>query len=264
MTAARAEVRRRAMADHLLSIGAATTTELSERFEVSAVTIHRDLVELERRGVVRRFHGGVTAQPSSTFESLLDYRLNSELEHKQAIAAAALDHVHPGMSVLLDDSTTTLQLVPGLARRTPLTVATNFLRGLRELTTLQRDHDLEVIGIGGRYDPGHDSFGGLHATEQVRAMRVDAAFVSTAAVSATGIYYQGDEIASLKRAMIDSAAATYLLVDHTKLHREALLRVARITEVTMVITDSDADPERLAQWRRAGVACQVADVPTPT
>lgn len=252
-----AEVRRREMADHLLAEGSATPGDLADRFGISIVTVHRDLAELERRGVVRKFHGGVTALPSSTFESLLEHRLNSHVEHKQAIARTAAGLLEPGMSIMLDDSTTVLQLIKHLPEHTPLTVATNFVRGLNDLIGLQHP-ELTVIGIGGRYDPAHDSFNGLQAEQQVRRMRVDAAFISTSAVSRSALYYQGDAVASLKQAMIESSARTHLLVDHSKLRRDALLQVAQVSDVDVIITDSDADPDHVGAWRRAGVDCRIA------
>lgn len=257
-----AESRRRRMADHLLAVGSATPGELADRFEISVVTVHRDLAELERRGVVRKFHGGVTALPSSTFESLLAHRLKSHVRHKQAIARTAASLIEPGMSIMLDDSTTVLQLIEHLSAHHPLTVATNFVRGLDQLIALQAP-ELTVIGIGGRYDPAHDSYNGLQAEEQVRGMRVDAAFISTSAVSQTALYYQGDAVASLKRAMIESSARTYLLVDHSKLHRDALLRVAPVTDMDVIVTDARANPDHVQAWRRAGIECRIASEGTP-
>lgn len=252
------ETRRREVTEFLQTRGDAAPADLAEQFGVSPVTMHRDLTELERRGVVRRFHGGVTALPSSTFESLVGHRLTSQTAHKRGIAARALEEVQPGMSIMLDDSTTVVQMIAMLPAKAPLTVVTNFVRGLRQLAEISRDHDLTVVGIGGRYDSGHDSFGGLQAETQVRDLRVDAAFISTAAVSDTGLYYQEDTTASLKRLMIDSATRTHLLIDHTKLRREALLRVAPVTDMATVITDTEADPVRVEAWRRAGVTCHLA------
>lgn len=252
------ETRRREVIEFLQTRGDAAPADLAKQFGVSTVTMHRDLTELERRGVVRRFHGGVTALPSSTFESLVEHRLTTQLAHKRGIAERALEEIRPGMSIMLDDSTTALQLVELLPAKGPLTVVTNFLRGLRRLGELSKDHDLTVVAIGGRYDPGHDSFGGLQAEAQVRGLRVDAAFISTSAVSDTGLYYQENTTASLKRLMIESANQTYLLIDHTKLRREALLRVAPVTDMSTIITDTDADPVRVEAWRRAGITCHLA------
>lgn len=254
----RTETRKRLITEAVLDAGSASAQELAARFGVSIVTIHRDLDELERRGVVRKFHGGVTAQPSGIFESQMSYRLATMTAEKTAIARAALQHVRPGMSVLLDDSTTTLKMVEGLPERVPLHVATTFVAGLRRLSELAPDHDLTVIGIGGRYDVAHDSFVGVQTNEQVRGLHVDAVFMSTSAVSATDMFHQEEQIVALKREMLNSASKRYLLVDHTKLGRLALLKIASLTELDLIITDAGADPEVLAAWTAAGIAHTVA------
>jgi DeoR/GlpR family transcriptional regulator of sugar metabolism len=252
------EIRKRLITEAVLESGSATAQELASRFDVSIVTIHRDLDELERRGVVRKFHGGVTAQPSGVFESQMPYRLATMPGEKAAIAAAALQYVRPGMSILLDDSTTALRMIDGLTDRAPLHVATTFVAGLRRLTELSHDHDLTVIGIGGRYDVAHDSFVGMQTNEQVRGIHVDAVFMSAAAVSATDMYHQEEEIVALKREMLNAATKRYLLVDHTKLNRLTLLKIASLAELDLVITDAHADPEFLSTWSAAGIEYEIA------
>ena len=251
------EARKRLITEVVLDAGSATAQDLATRFGVSIVTIHRDLDELERRGVVRKFHGGVTAQPSGIFESQMSYRLASKAREKTAIASAALAHVSPGMSILLDDSTTVLKMIDGLATRAPLHVATTFVTGLRQLSELAQDHDLTVIGIGGRYDVAHDSFVGVQTNEQVRGIHVDAVFMSTSAVSATDMYHQEEQIVALKREMLSSATKKYLLVDHSKLGRLALLKIAALSDLDLVITDAGAAPEVLAAWSAAGIEYEV-------
>ena len=109
------EIRQRQIADRVVEQGSCSPQELAAEFGVSIMTIHRDLEQLERRGIVRRFHGGVTAQPSGVFESQMSYRMMTRTKEKSAIAAAALRHVEPGMSLLLDDSTTVMHMIKGLA-----------------------------------------------------------------------------------------------------------------------------------------------------
>ncbi|GAA3607700.1 DeoR/GlpR family DNA-binding transcription regulator [Microlunatus ginsengisoli] len=254
----KAEARKRLLTEAVLASGSATAAELAQRFGVSLVTIHRDLDELERRGVVRKFHGGVTAQPSGVFESQMPYRLASMTAEKEAIAATALRYVQPGMSILLDDSTTVLAMVDGLAERAPLHVATTFVAGMRRLSELAGDHDLTLIGIGGRYDVAHDSFVGVQTNQQVQGIHVDAVFLSTSAVSTTDLYHQEEQVAALKREMLNSASKRYLLIDHTKLNRRALLKIASLSELDLIITDDGADPDVLAAWSEAGIAYEIA------
>jgi DeoR/GlpR family transcriptional regulator of sugar metabolism len=253
------EMRKRLITDAVLASGSATAQDLANQFGVSLVTIHRDLDELERRGVVRKFHGGVSAQPSGVFESQMPYRLASMTAEKEAIAQAALGYVEPGMSILLDDSTTVLAMIDGLAERAPLHVATTFVTGMRRLSELAADHDITLIGIGGRYDVAHDSFVGVQTNSHVQGIHVDAVFISTSAVSLTDMYHQEEQVAALKREMLNSASKRYLLIDHTKLNRRALLKIASLSELDLIITDDAAAPEVLAAWTAAGIAYQIAE-----
>jgi DeoR/GlpR family transcriptional regulator of sugar metabolism len=256
------EIRQRQISDRVIAAGSCTAQELAATFGVSIMTIHRDLDVLEHRGIVRKFRGGVTAQPSGVFESQLSYRMTSNDAEKSAIAEAALQYVEPGMSVMLDDSTTILHMIPGLAQYAPLHVTTTFLTALNRLTALAVESDLTIIGLGGVYDGPHDSFVGMQCLEQIAGIRADVLFTSTSAVSAAHAFHQEERIVALKRAMIDAATKRYLLVDHTKLGRVALHRVVPLDEFDLVITDSRADPAVLSSWAASGIKYEIAPAPS--
>lgn len=252
------DARRRLIRERVIADGPCSAQELATAFDVSIMTIHRDLDELERRGVVRKFHGGVTAQPSGVFESQLSYRMTSKSVEKSAIARAALRYVEPGMSVMLDDSTSILHMLPGLAERTPLHVATTFLTALRRLADLTADSDITVIGLGGTYDLSHDSFVGMQCVEQISGIRADVLFTSTSAVSTTDAFHQEERIVAIKRAMVRAATKRYLLVDNTKLGRVALHKIVPLGDFDLIITDAHADPAVLSAWDASGIHYEVA------
>jgi len=241
--------------ERVLTTGSVSAQELAETFGVSVMTIHRDLDELQRQGVLRKARGIATAQPSGTFESNVEYRAKANIEAKRIIAQHACRHVEPGMSVLLDDSTTALQMVPHLATLTPLTVATNYLGALVELAKMR---DVQVVALGGHYDVQHDSFLGSTCVEAVRSMRFDAAFVSTSAVSEGYAFHQEDKIVMVKRAMVDVAARSHLLIDHTKLTRSALHRLLPLHRFTSIIVDAAVPARDLAALRENDVLVEVA------
>ncbi|GAA2455140.1 DeoR/GlpR family DNA-binding transcription regulator [Actinomadura vinacea] len=249
------EARRRAIADHVLSVGSAGAGDLAERFGVSLMTVHRDLDELERQGIVRKYRGGVTAQPSGVFESNVAYRMKSMQAAKDAIAARAAALVEPGMAVMLDDSTTTLALARRLGGITPLTVITNFLE---TTNLLARDRDIRLMTLGGEYDALHDSFLGVSCVDAIGALNVDLCFVSTSAVSGGFAYHQEQHIVSVKRAMLESAQRNVLLVDHSKLGRVALHRVAPLSAFDRVIVDDGAGAEALRELDEHKIAYEVA------
>src|SRR5579884_329608 len=166
------EARQARITELVLDAGSVSAQELADVFGVSVMTIHRDVDELQRQGVLRKTRGAVTAQPSGTFESNIEYRTKANIEAKRAIAQYACRHVEPGMSLLLDDSTTALQMLPHLAALTPLTVATNLLAALNELARMR---DVRVIALGGEYDVRHVSYLGTVCVDTIRSLRFDAA-----------------------------------------------------------------------------------------
>ena len=247
--------RQAAITDLVLRHGSVSVQELAEAFSVSVMTIHRDLDELQRQGVLRKARGIATVQPSGTFESKVEFRLKTQLEAKRTIAQHACRHLEPGMSVLLDDSTTALQMLPHLPALAPLTVATHYLAAL---TRLARLSEIQVVALGGQYDPQHDAFLGTTCIETIGAMRFDAAFLSTSAVSGGYAFHQEDRIVAVKRAMLDVAGHRYLLIDHSKLTRSALHRLAPLHRFDAVIVDAGVPARQLAALREHDVHVEVA------
>jgi len=255
---ARRPARRQAeIAAYVVEHGTATAHELVEAFGVSLMTVHRDLDALERQGVVRKYRGGVTAQPTSVFESNVAYRLNTAQAQKQALARRARDMVEPGMSVMLDDSTSALAVVRLLEGVAPLTVATNFLPAISLLTAMP---DVRLIVLGGIYSPTHDSFGGVPCAEAVEALQTDLLFCSVSAVSATHAYHQEQEIVPVKRAMLRAARTRVLMIDNAKLRRTALHRLAPLTDFDLVLVDDQAPADQVAALRDKGARVEVVEV----
>jgi DeoR/GlpR family transcriptional regulator of sugar metabolism len=228
--------------------------DLAERFDVSLMTIHRDLDELEAHGVLRKVRGGATPQASSLFESNVRYRLTVASEEKQALARAALVQIEPGQAVLIDESTTGLALARLVPARVPLTVITNSLSVMQELRSVR---DIKLIVLGGDYWPRHEAFCGLACEAAVSALRADVLFMSSTAISG-GVAYQPDQdMAIAKRAMIAAAGRRVLLVDHSKFGRVALHRLAPLTAFDLVMTDDGIDDAGLRQLQEAQVAFEV-------
>lgn len=249
------DARQVAITELVLRHGSASARELAAGFAVSVMTIHRDLDELQRQGVLRKSRGVATAQPSGTFESNVEFRLKTRLGAKRAIAQHACRHLESGMSVLLDDSTTALQMLPHLAALAPLTVATHYLAAL---TALARMPEIRVLALGGHYDRQHDAFIGTPCIETISSLRFDAAFMSTSAVAGGYAFHQEDRIVAVKRVMLDVSGRRHLLIDHSKLTRSALHRLAPLHRFDTVVVDDAVPAARLAALREHDTCVEVA------
>lgn len=247
--------RRERIAELVLSRDVVSARDLAAQFDVSLMTVHRDLDELEARGILRKTRGGATAQPSSLFESSVRFRLGAARPEKDAVARHALGGIEPGQAVLLDDASTTLALAKLLPGRGPLTVITNFRPTIEALYGAP---DIRLIALGGEYFPNHDSFMGVVCEDALAAIRADVFFMSTSAVSGGVAWHQEQVTVSAKRAMLRAARRRVLLIDHGKLGKTALHQLAHLAEFDLVVVDDGVDAAGLEELRESRVPFEIA------
>lgn len=249
--------RRQALAEHLVQVGSAHPQELADRFGVSLVTMHRDLDDLARQELIHKFHGKVTALPVSAFENNVGYRRRLAVAEKKAIARLAAECVEPGMTILLDDSTTTLELAHAIAEVESLTVITNF----QPIIAMFIDRpNIRLIALGGEYSAAHGSFTGTPCIVAAGAVHADLGFYSFGGITGGQAYHQDHMIVLTKQALLAVAPRRVLLADHLKLGKAALHRVVGLDAFEQLVTDSGADPESLAELRDHGPEVRVAQV----
>ncbi|MHC5260419.1 DeoR/GlpR family DNA-binding transcription regulator [Streptomyces sp. UC4497] len=249
------QARQERIRDRVLELGSARIEDLARELGVSVMTIHRDLDRLADEGWLRKTRGAATAQQSVLFESNVRYRTTQQGEAKKALAGAALEHIDRGQAILLDDSTTSLALARALPESGSLTVITNFLAIVNALAGRP---GIELISLGGSYDPHYDAFQGMATCDHIKPLRADTVFISTSAVADGHCYHQSQEAILVKRALLEAAQRRILLVDHTKFQKRALHRVAPLSDFDLVIVDDRISRAELEALREDGVTVQVA------
>ena len=226
--------RRRKLMHYILAAGAAQVDELMTAFGVSRMTVHRDLDELQRQGVVRKIRGGATAEPSTLFESDFRYRVHQGQREKHAIARHAARYIEPGQSIFMDESTTVLALTDYLNASLPLTIATN---GMSVVDAVREVDGIDLIVLGGNYNRRFYGFFGLYTKQIIESLRINTLFMSASAVVGTITYNQNQQVVKVKRAMMAVAEQRILLVDQHKFSMSALNRLADLREFDRVIVD---------------------------
>lgn len=245
------------MFEHVLQQGSVTAKELAEIFDVSLMTVHRDLDELERQGLLRKMRGKVTAQPSGLFESTVGYRLRMSSREKMSLARFAVTQIEPGQSIIMDDSTTVLPLARLLHNRAPLTVITNFRMVLNELSGVR---SINLISLGGEYSPSYDAYFGVICEQSLASLSADVSFISTSAVSGVIAYHQHQHEVRVKRAMMEASDRNILLLDNTKLGKKALHQLVSLKEFDLMVVDSGIDQAQLKELREYSVPIKVVSV----
>lgn len=249
------EDRRKAIVDLLVEHGSAELDDLAARFDVSRMTIHRDLDDLEAAGLLRKVRGGATIEASSRFESDYRYRERQAGAEKRLIAAHAARFVEPGMSVMVDDSSTASLLVPHLAALRPLTVITNNLVVMRGLADRP---GVTMIALGGTYARKFNGFFGLMTEEALSGLRADLALISSSAIRDLAAFHQDGEVVGVKRRMLWSSTRRYLMADHAKFGRTALHFLTELDAFDGVVTGPGLASSAAQALRDGGVALHIA------
>lgn len=234
--------------------GRARVNELAARFGVSAVTIRKDLDALAEADRVIRTHGGAIAARVRRPDLSFDARDRLQREEKAAIGASAADHVDNGESIVIDASTTALQLARELVRREDrhgITVVTN---GIRAATEMAGRDGMTVLLMGGRVRSGSLSVVGHLGDAVFDRINVHKAFVSaTGFTFEEGLTEAREEEAQIKRAMVGAASEVYALIDHSKWGRVASATFCELGDVRHVVTDAAAPAVMVSALRERGI-----------
>lgn len=221
-----------------------TVADLSEHFQVTSMTIRRDLDALERQGRVTRTHGGAILAAPSVVAFSFQARRQARMAQKKAIAREAVGRVEPGMTVLLDTGTTTLEVAKALASISDLRVLTSSLAIASALLA----HDgLELVLLGGTVNRNSPDLSGPLTEDNLAAFRADITFVGADAVDEKGLYTSSQQIARVSRTMLATAKQTVLVADSGKFGETAFARFAQWREIDELITDSGLGPDH-REW----------------
>lgn len=232
----------------LRSEGAVTASRLVEEFGVSLETVRRDLLMLERAGLLRRVHGGAVSlgamKPYKTPEDRqLDYN-----KEKEELCENAADLVQEGDYIAIGTGTTPIHFAQTLKKRfQKLTVITYSYTVFETLSDMP---EYDLILLGGQYMHREQSFCGQMTLDALRQLRVMKSFVFPSAISLEyGIFGYEQTLYPLQRQLLECCDQAFVLADSSKFERKALYKVAPMRPEYIYVTDSQL-PEDLAKIYR--------------
>lgn len=223
---------------------------LSRSLDVTPETVRRDLSALERRGLVRRVHGGAIPVERLGVEPGLADREAKNAHQKDRIAKLALEELPDGGSIILDAGTTTARLAEMLPTDRELTVVTH---SLPVAMILAARPGITLHLVGGLVRWRTLAAVGGWARQAIAEIHADVTFLGTNGITVEyGLTTPDLAEAQVKRALVDASRRTVVLADHTKVGRADFARVAPLSCVDTLITDSEVDPELADEIEAAG------------
>ena len=221
--------------------GRARVNDLAARFNVSSVTIRKDLVLLESGHRLVRTHGGAIVIDRSRPELSFEIRERLQVDEKGRIGAAAAALVHDGESIVMDASTTALSMGRHLKARQDWSQVTVITTGLRLASELAGHPGITVLMLGGRVRWEALSVVGQLGDGLFSRINVQKAFLGAAGFTLeSGLSDATDEEAQMKRSMVAAAREVIAIVDHTKWERTAFATFCATDKISIVLTDEAA------------------------
>lgn len=248
--------RQRQIMELLRESGLLRTTETAERLGVTDETVRKDFELLERRGELKRIHGGASRLEQVRVDLPFQERQAVMRAEKQAIARVAASRIQPNETIFLDASSTVLTLTEFLPDL-PLTILTN---SLNVLTALSDRANLDLMCTGGLFDAKSRSFIGLTAEKSLQRYNIHRMFLSGSGLhSQRGISESNARQAAFKERVVANAEDVVFMSDHSKLGRKASFFFADLADLSCVITDQAADQSTLEEIEQQGVEVLVGN-----
>lgn len=232
-----------------------TTNELSSFLKVSTATIRSDLNYLEKEGLIKKFHGGAIIINNSSENVTFGHREQLNIDEKKQITSEALKLIKNNQCILLDASSTALELAKKLHTFDRLTVVTN---GIYTMLTLKEVPNITVIFIGGIITKNSGSVEGLLGWDLLKKINADLAFVSAHGFTLeTGLTDFNIYESELKKQMLQRAKKTVALLDYSKLENTSIASFSQANDIDLIITDKSADTSVIEKYVKAGINVKV-------
>lgn len=214
--------------------GQADINELAEKYEVSTMTIRRDLSKLSDEGLVTLEYGGAVLNNGALVEYNIHMKEAEFLEEKRKIAKECAEYIKEGDSVFLDAGTTVCEIAKFIAHRKNITVMTHSLL----VANILSGSDLNLIMCPGQFRKKSMAYMGQFTDDFIDMFQIDKLFLGVEGIDLDqGLSVPNVEDGITKRHMIKHAKWTACLADHSKFDQVCYHKICDLSEIDVLVTD---------------------------
>lgn len=223
-------------------------SELSTCFNVSEMTLRRDLDILAQKGVIKRIRGGAVKVNHGSYEMPFEMRCEKDFEAKRLISRKAASMIRDGETVVLDTGTTALSVAEELKDRNNLTILTSSLR----VAWLLADRpNIQLIVLGGVVRNGERSLIGSLVENEFENFFPDTFIMGVGGIDAESGFTDFDiDDVKVKRKAIQASQRTIVVADESKIDKKAFVKIATINEIDTLITNKPANMEKINKLKK--------------
>jgi len=229
--------------------------DLAREFDVSEMTIRRDIGRLEREGFVRQTYGGATAHLTRALDVAFNARALQHTREKRRIGMRATRLLGDARVVYVGIGTTAEQFARFLPVAPGLVVVTASLPTASLLGT----RPVDVVALGGAVRRDELTCVGPVAAATLGRFRFDLAVIGAAGLSAKwGLTEVDDGDAEIQRLVIERSARVVVIADGSKVGTATNAVVTEARAIATLVTDASASPAELAALTAAGLEIVIA------
>ncbi len=238
-----ASERRNRIIELLSSRGSIAVGTLVDEFDVTPMTVWRDLKRLESLGQLKRVRGGAVLPNAQPVQTSLGGK-DPEIHQKRAIAQLACNEfIRPGMTIFLDGGSTLLEAVRYLPTR--INIITNSLPLLSRLHESGNWSNIQCSGGIMSKDSGLMT--GPDARRFLQNKRADVYLTGCSGIDPKrGITDINPLEIEIREVMAESAAKVIVLADSSKLDKPSMDLFLRFDQFDCLITDDQVADDTLS------------------
>ncbi len=227
--------------------------ELSQLYGVSEETIRRDLDKLDKDGLAVKSYGGALINENTSIDMPFNVRKKRNVTGKQKIAELVAGLINDGEHIILDASTTAVFIAKAIKQKSNLTVITNSIEIIIELSDVS---DWNIISSGGSLKEGYLALVGPHAIEGLSSYNVEKAILSCKGIDIEkGITDGNEQFSQAKQTMQRSAKQSIFAIDSSKFEEIAFSKICDVNQADIIVTDEKPDDRWLGFFEKVGVKC---------
>ncbi|MFH4906665.1 DeoR/GlpR family DNA-binding transcription regulator [Staphylococcus cohnii] len=218
---------------------------LKDELQISMETLRRDIQQLVKDDLITKEYGGIRLKHVSNGESIIEQRLDLNIDKKNAIALKAIAEISDGDCIFLDSGSTTLQIAKHLNELKNLTIITNSIPVM--LQTLNQGHT--IISIGGKVRQSEHSITSFDFLFNFDQLNIDKAFICCSGISLDkGITDFNLEEVETRKKILDISKYKYLTADSTKIDKVVTVKICDISNLDFLISDQHLEAETVSLY----------------
>ncbi len=225
--------------------------ELATSFRVTEETIRRDLDKLEKEGMAKKTYGGAVLNENLNIDLPYNVRRKSNVEGKNYIAQVISDMIEDGDNIILDASTTALAVAQKIKEKNGITVITNSIEIILELSDKS---NFKILSTGGMLKEGSLALVGYQAERMIGTFHVDLAIVSCKGIDIShGLTDSNEADAEVKKSIIKSSNKKILAVDSTKFDKISFTTICDFSNIDVIVTEKKPDDKWIKFFEQKGI-----------